>query len=374
MSDGTAPHTSECLSRFGIAEGVRIAAFISSTTINTANNPQASNLRTPISRTDGAHPRIGTPPTACLANTSSAPSRRTGTLRPAHWQRPEASLSISPLPAPASCPLPNGRASHVSRRPGRGMVLQEQGRAGQGNQVTMGGGSSHITSSCRCCSAVREPRILPTRPSISGGGPFSCSSVFSSACRVSLSSRWTPTRRVVLLIVPSLSWATVRDTRLLALPPPPTLDRGLPLRSSPASSPIHLQQHYVCTPPPTDFLRPPSLSAACAAPPRHRCDDRSRRALTASPPHLEPVDVETLPAPGRHRDLAGASNPLPQFQFLPTAALLGRGDALDLTVGYYPRPAQRFWRPLPSMPGILPMKVIKVGANAQTRIAQACDR
>lgn len=30
---------------------------------------------------------------------------------------------------------------------------------------------------------------------------------------------------------------------------------------------------------------------------------------------------------------------------------------------------------LPStMPGILPMKVIKVGVNAQTRIAQACDR
>jgi hypothetical protein len=28
----------------------------------------------------------------------------------------------------------------------------------------------------------------------------------------------------------------------------------------------------------------------------------------------------------------------------------------------------------PNMPGILPMKVIKVGANAQTRIAQACDR
>lgn len=26
------------------------------------------------------------------------------------------------------------------------------------------------------------------------------------------------------------------------------------------------------------------------------------------------------------------------------------------------------------MPGILPMKVIKVGSNAQTRIAQACDR
>lgn len=28
----------------------------------------------------------------------------------------------------------------------------------------------------------------------------------------------------------------------------------------------------------------------------------------------------------------------------------------------------------PNMPGILPMKVIKVGTNAQTRIAQACDR
>lgn len=28
----------------------------------------------------------------------------------------------------------------------------------------------------------------------------------------------------------------------------------------------------------------------------------------------------------------------------------------------------------PSMPGILPMKVIKVGAAAQSRIAQACDR
>lgn len=27
-----------------------------------------------------------------------------------------------------------------------------------------------------------------------------------------------------------------------------------------------------------------------------------------------------------------------------------------------------------TMPGILPMKVIKVGVNAQTRIAQACDR
>jgi hypothetical protein len=26
------------------------------------------------------------------------------------------------------------------------------------------------------------------------------------------------------------------------------------------------------------------------------------------------------------------------------------------------------------MPGVIPMKVIKVGSNAQSRIAQACDR
>lgn len=36
--------------------------------------------------------------------------------------------------------------------------------------------------------------------------------------------------------------------------------------------------------------------------------------------------------------------------------------------------ASAHWPPLPTMPGILPMKVIKVGANAQSRIAQACDR
>ena len=41
---------------------------------------------------------------------------------------------------------------------------------------------------------------------------------------------------------------------------------------------------------------------------------------------------------------------------------------------FLPFPSYCFAAATVIMPGILPMKVIKVGNNAQTRIAQACDR
>jgi len=82
-------------------------------------------------------------------------------------------------------------------------------------------------------------------------------------------------------------------------------------------------------------------------------------------------DGISSPETGAHDDHASTSPPRPADNgSLKFVAYLGSSSQRSLE---YNKPDVAFDTP-PIMPGILPMKVIKVGASAQSRIAQACDR